>query len=366
MYDLFFRLALQHIDPERAHALAERSLRAVRSTAVGRAAVRAAVGVPDRCLQTHALGLNFPTPVGVAAGLDKDGTWFEDLAALGFGFVEVGTLTAEAQDGNPPPRIVRFPTEHALLNKMGFPNPGARAVASRLTGRETNTVVGVNVGKSRSVSLEAAGQDYRAAVRLLGPVSDYLVLNVSSPNTPALRAMQALDRLRQLIADVRQELSATAVPLLIKIDPDLDDGQVDGIVGLALELELDGLVAVNTSVDRSLVGDAAAPFDGGGVSGQPLRDRSVEILRRIRRVAGERVVVISVGGVETAGDVWERILAGATLVQVYTSFVYRGPSWPKRVNRELARMVRAAGASSIQELVGAGDRHTDILAAADA
>jgi dihydroorotate dehydrogenase len=265
MYDLFFRLALQHIDPERAHALAERSLRAVRSTAVGRAAVRAAVGVPDRCLQTHALGLNFPTPVGVAAGLDKDGTWFEDLAALGFGFVEVGTLTAEAQDGNPPPRIVRFPTDHALLNKMGFPNPGARAVASRLTGRETNTVVGVNVGKSRSVSLEAAGQDYRAAVRLLGPVSDYLVLNVSSPNTPALRAMQALDRLRQLIADVRQELSATAVPLLIKIDPDLDDGQVDGIVGLALELELDGLVAVNTSVDRSLVGDAAAPFDGGGV-----------------------------------------------------------------------------------------------------
>lgn len=356
MYETFFRLALQRLDAERAHLLAKRSLRILRATAVGRAAVRALVGAPDRCLETHALGLVFPTPVGVAAGLDKDATFFDDLTALGFGFVEVGTVTALPQEGNDRPRIARFPEQHALLNRMGFPNPGAEVVAARLADRRGPAVIGVNVGKSRVVPIDRAADDYRAAVRSLAPVADYLVLNVSSPNTPGLREMQAVDRLRSLVAAVRAELAASspAPPLLVKIDPDLDAAEINAIAELALELELDGLVAVNTTVDRSGL-NGVAPFEGGGVSGSPLRDRALSVLRLIRQTTGDRLVLISVGGIETAEDAWERLLAGATLVQVYTAFVYGGPAWPKRVNQELARRVREAGASSIQELVGSGN-----------
>jgi dihydroorotate dehydrogenase len=353
MYDLVFRLALQHLDAERAHTLAKRSLRAARATGAGRAALQRLIGPTDPCLETRALGMRFPSPVGVAAGLDKDATFLEDLAALGFGFVEVGTVTAMPQAGNDRPRIARFPAQRALLNRMGFPNPGAEVVARRLARRHPGTVVGVNIGKSRTVSVDDAGADYRASVRLLAPFADYLVLNVSSPNTPGLRAMQEVDRLRELIGDVRAELDAigSKPPLLVKVDPDLDPEQLSAITGLAVELELDGLVAVNTTVDRrELTG--AAPFDGGGVSGRPLGDRALEVLRRIRQTAGDRLVLISAGGVETAEDAWQRILAGATLVQVYTAFVYGGPTWPRRTNQELAARVREARAQSVQELVG--------------
>lgn len=353
IYDLFFKLALQHVDPERAHVLAKRSLRALRATPVGRAAVRALVGPADPSLETRALGLTFPSPLGVAAGLDKDATFFDDLLALGFGFVEVGTVTAAPQPGNERPRIARFPAQRALLNKMGFPNPGAEAVAARLARRRPGAVVGVNIGKSRAASIEDAGADYRASVRLLAPVADYLVLNVSSPNTPGLRELQAVDRLRSLLGDVRAELAiiGAAPPLLVKVDPDLDPEQLTAIAALAVELELAGLVAVNTTVDRSAL-NGAAPFDGGGVSGRPLGARALEVLRCIRETAGDRLVLISAGGVETAEDVWQRIRAGATLVQVYTSFIYGGPSWPKRTNHELARMAREAHAASVKDLVG--------------
>jgi dihydroorotate dehydrogenase len=266
--------------------------------------------------------------------------------------------------------------DRAILNRLGFPNPGAEVAAARLAGRHVDaaalparprgdTIVGVNIGKSKSVTVDAANHDYIASVRRLAAVSDYLVLNVSSPNTPGLRELQDADRLRRLIDDVRQELArlGRAVPLLIKIDPDLEDHHVMAIVTLALELHLDGIVAVNTTADRGALslrtaesGRRAIPFEGGGVSGAPLRARATDVLRLIRGAAGDKLVVISVGGVESADDVWERILAGASLVQVYTAFVYEGPSWPRRVNRELARRVGEAGASSVQELVGAHER----------
>ena len=353
MYDLFFKLALQRIDAERAHELARRSLRAVRATGMGRAAVRGLVGAIDPCLETRAMGLAFPTPIGVAAGLDKEATFFDDLAALGFGFVEIGTVTALPQPGNERPRIARFPAQRALLNKMGFPNPGAEVVAARLSRRPPGTVVGVNIGKSRAVSIDDAGADYRASVRLLAPVADYLVMNVSSPNTPGLRKMQAVDRLRALIGDVRAELAAvrSAPPLLVKLDPDLATGQLTEVAELAVELELDGIVAVNTTVDRTAL-NGAAPFEGGGVSGRPLRDRALEVLRGIRETVGDRLVLVSAGGVESAEDARQRIVAGATLVQVYTAFIYGGPSWPKRTNRALAQLVRDARAGSVQELTG--------------
>jgi dihydroorotate dehydrogenase len=331
IYRLLFKLVLRRIDPERAHALASRSLRAIRATALGRAVVRHAVGQTDERLRVRALGLTFPSPVGVAAGVDKDATWFEELGALGFGFIEVGTVTAVGQEGNPRPRVTRLIEDRALLNRMGFPNPGARIVADRLRRRSgQRPIVGVNIGKSRNAALDEAGADYRASVREVAPWADYLVINVSSPNTPGLRQMQAVELLRPLIEDVRSELRATAtqVPLLVKIGPDLDEDGLEAVARLALELELDGIVAVNT-----------AAVEGGGISGAPLKGRALATLSFLHARVGDRMVLISVGGIETPDDAWERIRAGATLVQAYTGFVYGGPGWPRRMNRELARRV---------------------------
>jgi dihydroorotate dehydrogenase len=358
MYRIFFMLFLRHIPAERAHALAKDALRLVRAMPLGRALLRALVGPTPNCLATEALGLTFPSPLGVAAGLDKDATWFEDLGALGFGFVEVGTVTALPQPGNPTPRIARIVNQRALLNRMGFPNRGAAIAAGRLAQRPPRPIVGVNIGKTMAAPVEHASSDYRKSVRLLAPVADYLVLNISSPNTPGLRDLQAPDELRSLITEVRGELSALGCsrPLLIKIGPDLEDDRLDAIVELAIDLRLDGIVAVNTTTDHAVLKEAGAvvaSLGGGGVSGAPLHPRALHVLRRIRRLAGDELVVISVGGVASAEDVWQRIRAGATLVQVYTAFVYEGPAWPARVNREIAHRVRAAGFSSVQDVVAA-------------
>jgi dihydroorotate dehydrogenase len=320
VYRLLFRLILRRIDAERAHALAFVALRAAGPL------LRRLAPKPDPRLEVRALGLTFPSPLGVAAGVDKNGSAFEELGALGFGFVEVGTVTALAQEGNPRPRIRRLPRERALVNGMGFPNEGAEVVAKRLRGRSGATVVGVNVGKSRVA--EAIGEDYRASVRAVADVADYLVVNVSSPNTPGLRDLQAAEVLRPLLEDVRAELRGT--PLLVKIGPDLSDEQIDAVADLALELDLGGIVAVNTM-----------PVDGGGLSGPPLQERAVAVLSRLRARVGERLVLISVGGIETPDDARERIRAGATLVQAYTAFVYNGPAWPRVMNRGLARSPRA-------------------------
>jgi dihydroorotate dehydrogenase len=338
LYRLFFKHVLQRVDAERAHHLAARTMPLL--------ARRRHVPPPE--LRVRALGLEFPSPLGVPAGLDKDATWFEALGALGFGFVEVGTATALPQPGNPRPRISRLPRDRALWNAMGFPNAGAEAIAERLRARSGETIVAANVGKSKAASLEHAGEDYRASVRAVAPYSDFIVLNVSSPNTPGLRDMQNVERLRELVAAARAE---TAKPLLVKIAPDLADEDVDAIADLALELGLDGIVATNTTLSRaglSMMAPAA-----GGISGAPLKRRSLAVLERLRATVGDRLVLVSVGGVETADDVWERILAGATLVQAFTGFVYGGPLWPRRVNRDLLRRLRAAGASSIQDMIGA-------------
>jgi dihydroorotate dehydrogenase len=288
------------------------------------------------------LGLRFPTPLGVAAGLDKDATWYADLLALGFGFVEVGTVTARPQAGNPRPRIERLHGQRALINRMGFPNPGAGAVAERLSSRSAKSVVGANVGKSRAVELQDAVADYRESVRRLAGVADYIALNVSSPNTPGLRELQSVERLRELVQAVRSELQAGACPrpILVKLAPDLSDEELDAVAGLALELDLDGLIAVNTTA-----------VDGGGLSGAPLAPRAEQVLRRLRQTAGSRLVIVSVGGIESAQDVWMRLEAGATLVQAYTALVYAGPAWPSRVNRELVRLLEAAGYDSLQDML---------------
>lgn len=358
MYRALFDRVLTRVSPERAHAAAFTVLDTLTARPRPRALVRRLTHLDDELIAVQAFGLTFPSPLGVAAGLDKDAEHFEGLGALGFGFVEVGTLTPRPQSANPPPILARVTGDRALLNRMGFPNKGAQAATSRLAHRRSPTIVGVNVGKNRETPLDRAAEDYAQAARLLAASADYLVLNVSSPNTPGLRDLEAVGNLRPLIEAVKQEVGDTA--LLVKISPDMSDQDIDAVADLALELGLAGIVATNTTLRRDGLRTPAADItklawpDGGGVSGAPLKARSLEVLRRLRTRLGDRVVLISVGGIESADDVWQRVLAGATLVQVYTGFVYGGPGWPRAVNLELARRTWDAGRGSIQELVGTG------------
>lgn len=357
IYRLLYTLLLSRIDAERVHRLAAWKLRAIHAVAPLRRLLHTLLAPRDPALRTRALGLDFPSPLGLAAGFDKDAAGCDAYAMLGFGFVEVGTITAQGQPGNPGTRIFRLTRERALVNRMGFPNAGAAAAEARLRRRTGGTTpVGVNVGKTRAA--EDAAADCRASVARLAPYADYLVLNVSSPNTPGLRDLQAVDRLAELIAAVREALPADPdahrPPLLVKIAPDLSAEDVDAIADLALRERLDGLIATNTTIDRGALRDPAAPDvpAEGGISGAPLRPRSLAVLRRLHARTEGRLTLIAVGGVESADDAWERIRAGATLVQAYTGFVYGGPLWPRRVNRELARLARAAGFATVQDAVG--------------
>ena len=356
-YRRLLRPLLFLLPAETAHRLGALALRILTAVRPLRALARRRCVPTDPALRTRALGLDLPSPVGLAAGLDKDARLFDAALALGFGFVEVGTVTALPQPGNDPPRLARLPGDRALLNRFGFNNAGAAAAAARLARRDrTAGVVGANVGKSKAAPLEGAVDDYRRSTAAVAPVSDFLVVNVSSPNTVGLRSLQDPDALRPLLEAVVSEASGT--PVLVKVAPDLADEDVDAVVDLALELGLAGLIATNTTIDRSVLradrARADAAFEGGGISGAPLAPRALAVLRRARARAGDRLLLVAAGGIETAADVWERVLAGATLVEVYTAFVYEGPGFPARLNRELAALARAQGYARVQDAVGAG------------
>lgn len=339
MYPLLFRTVLSRMDPETAHHAAMvviRTLGIPPFSWIARVVTR-----PSPQLATSALGLRFESPFGVAAGFDKDVRGATGLYALGFGHVEVGTLTAIPQEGNPRPRLFRLIPDRAVVNRMGFNNHGADAAHWRLLKlrrRTKRAVIGVNIGKSRVVDVADATADYVRSATLLAPVADYLVVNVSSPNTPGLRGLQAVETLRPLLQAVRDAAGAT--PLLVKIAPDLPDDEVTAVAQLAVDLGLAGLIATNTTISREgLATDAAvvAAAGEGGVSGAPLKARALEVLRLVRAVVPAEFCVISVGGVETAADVQERLDAGASLVQGYTAFLYRGPLWARQINRGLTR-----------------------------
>ena len=342
MYPLLFRTVLARMDPENAHHAAMVVIRML-GLALFSWAPRALTR-PHARLRTSALGLDFDSPFGVAAGFDKDVVGARGLWALGFGHVEVGTLTAIPQDGNPRPRLFRLIPDRAVVNRMGFNNGGAEAAAvrlRRLRARRRRAVLGVNIGKSRVVEVADATADYVRSARLLAPLADYLVVNVSSPNTPGLRALQAAETLRPLLTAVREAAGTT--PLLVKIAPDLSDDEIEAVALLAVDAGLSGIIATNTTISRAgLRTDPAvvAAAGAGGLSGAPLRARSLEVLRVLRAVVPAEFCVVSVGGVETAGDVRERLDAGATLVQGYTAFLYRGPLWARQINRGLAAASR--------------------------
>jgi len=357
MYRLLYRMVLRRVPAEAAHLAAFGLIRGVARVPGAAWLLGRWLGPRDPVLRVRALGLSFPGPVGLAAGFDKDARGTRGLAALGFGFVEVGTVTARAQPGNPRPRMFRLTADRALVNRMGFNNAGAAAAAAALgrsggrsPGRPGGPVVGVNIGKTRAVPDADAAADYAASARAVAAVADYVVVNVSSPNTPGLRDLQAEDRLRPVLVAVRAALDAASpgrrVPLLVKIAPDLADADVDAVADLALELGLDGIIATNTTVSRDGLASPAAEVaaaGAGGLSGPPLRARSLEVLRRLHTRAGYRLVLIAAGGIETPDDAWERLRAGATLVQAYTAFVYGGPLWPRQMHAGLAARLRAAG-----------------------
>ena len=342
MYPLFFRLVLTRFDPEIAHHLAFDVIRWLPRIGVG--AILRWLSRPDSSLAVDTLGLRFSSPFGVAAGFDKDGRAIQGLGQLGFGHVEVGTITAIAQPGNDRPRLFRLIPDNAVINRMGFNNRGAADAAPRFSrerARSIRPIIGANIGKSRAVEVDDAIADYLVSARLLAPVSDYLAVNVSSPNTPGLRGLQELDRLTPLLTAVND--AAVNTPVLVKIAPDLTDDQVRRIAELAVELGLAGIIATNTTLSREgLVTDAAIveAAGAGGLSGAPLAERSLAVLRIIRAAVPADFCVISVGGVDTASDVAERLAAGATLVQGYTAFLYRGPLWALSVNRGLAKLSR--------------------------
>jgi dihydroorotate dehydrogenase len=359
MYALFYQLVLRWLPAEWTHRVSFALLRALVAIPGVGSLLNNRFAPRHLGMAVTVFGRVLSMPLGLAAGFDKDAKGVGALLALGFGFVEIGTVTAEAQPGNPKPRLFRLPRDRALINRMGFNNDGAAAAARRLLHRPPDSFVGANIGKTKRVAEVDAIADFTTSAELLAPLADYMVVNVSSPNTPGLRDLQAVDKLRPLLVAVRaacdRALPTRKLPLLVKIAPDLADDDIDAVAELALELGLDGIIATNTTIARTgLVTPAAevAALGAGGLSGPPVKPRALAVLRRLRAKVGGKVVLIAVGGIETADDAWARICAGATLVQAYTGFIYGGPGWPLHMYRGLVRRLRASGLASIEQAIG--------------
>jgi dihydroorotate dehydrogenase len=348
------RRALFLVAPERIHTWVFAFLRAVTTVVPMRRVLTRWLSPHDPVLASTVFGVRFAGPMGLAAGFDKDGRGLKTWGALGFGYAEIGTVTAQAQPGNPQPRMFRLPDDRALLNRMGFNNHGAGELALQLARTTPDVPVGVNIGKTKVTPPQGAVDDYAESARLLGPLAAFLVVNVSSPNTPGLRDLQAVSSLRPILAAVKEQ---TSTPVLVKIAPDLSDNDVDEIADLAVELSLAGIVATNTTVSRAgLVTPAAESLGAGGVSGPPVAQRSSEVLRRLYNRVGDRLVLISVGGIETTDDAWDRITSGASLLQGYTGFIYGGGLWAKHIHDGLARKLHEGGFNSLADAVGSATR----------
>lgn len=348
------RRALFLVPAERIHGWVFALLRSATAPAALRRALSRRLAPADPILASTVFGVRFPGPLGLAAGFDKDGHGLKAWGALGFGYAEVGTVTAHAQPGNPAPRLFRLPDDHALLNRMGFNNAGAAALAARLAHHTPDVPIGVNIGKTKVTPAEAAVSDYVASTRMLSAHAAFVVVNVSSPNTPGLRDLQAVQALRPILSAVKAE---TTKPVLVKIAPDLSDADVDEIADLAVELGLAGIVATNTTVSRDgLSTPGVADLGAGGISGRPVARRSAEVLRRLYRRVGDKLVLISVGGIETADDAWDRITSGASLLQGYTGFIYGGGLWAKHIHDGIAERLHRGGFASLADAVGSAAR----------
>jgi dihydroorotate dehydrogenase len=299
--------------------------------------------------------LEFSNPVGLAAGMDKDAVALGAWQGLGFGFAELGTVTPRAQPGNPRPRVFRLPADRALINRLGFPSDGMDVVARRIARIRERAIalrLGINLGPNKETAVERAAEDYAALVTRMGPLADFIVVNVSSPNTPGLRNWQSPERMREIFAALAQAIKSAPrrPPILLKVAPDLELGDLHRICDTALELALDGIVATNTTLAREALG-ITSPH-AGGLSGAPLRGRAREVIRELYRHSGGRLKIIGVGGVSSADDAWEHIRAGASLVELYTGLIYQGPGVATEIKNGLAALLRREGFRSISEAVG--------------
>jgi dihydroorotate dehydrogenase len=348
VYRLATRL-LRLADPETAHRLSLLALAGGLGPTVR--------GADDPVLACDLWGCGLPNPIGLAAGYDKDAVAVGPLLDLGFGFVEVGTLTPRPQSGNPRPRIFRLPDDGAVINRLGFNNEGAPAARPRLEDwrrKRPGAVIGVNIGKNRET--EDAAADYAQAARQLGPLADYLVVNVSSPNTPGLRALQGRGELEALIDRVRAALAELSVapPLVLKIAPDLGDEDLDDIAAVALERGLDGIIATNTTIERPEGLRSAHRGEAGGLSGRPLFEPATRVLSRMYRLTGGAIPLVGVGGVASGAGAYAKIRAGASLVQLYTALIYEGPGLVQRIKADLAALLRRDGFAAVSDAVGSG------------
>ena len=342
MYKALVKPALFNLDAERAHHLVFDNLRRAARLPGAKALLRGLYDYQHPSLAREVFGLKFPNPVGLAAGFDKNAVLTDEMATLGFGFVEIGTVTPRPQPGNPQPRLFRLPQDEALVNRMGFNNDGAAVVAARLARRQNRQlIIGGNIGKNKDTPNEQAAADYVACFEALAEVVDYFVVNVSSPNTPNLRQLQEKKPLIDLLQQVQacNQRRATPRPLLLKIAPDLTDSQLDDILEIAKETQLSGLVATNTTISRdNLRTDAAqvAALGAGGLSGRPLRARATEVIRYLHQRSHGALPIIGSGGIHSAADALEKLAAGAALVQLYTGFIYEGPGLVSQINKALA------------------------------
>src|SRR5699024_9866749 len=334
-----YELALEAmftIDPERIHIIANKAMSTLNKVPPAYKALNALLPVKDSVLEQEVFGLTFPRPLGLAAGFDKNAAAADAWSAVGFGYAELGTVTAKDQPGNPQPRLFRLPEDKAILNRMGFNNAGAAEAARNLRKRKTDYVIGINVGKTKVTPAEEAVADYRRSASLLGDLANFLVVNVSSPNTPGLRDLQAVESLRPILSAVQE---STSVPVLVKIAPDLSDEDVDAVADLAVELGLAGIVATNTTISRDGLNSDdqfVRELGAGGISGAPVAARSLEVLKRLYARVGDKLVIISVGGINTPQQAWERITSGATLLQGYTGLIYGGPDWIRDIHKGIA------------------------------
>jgi len=363
LYDAI-RPLLFTLPAEQAHHVGTSALNATLSLPPARALARSLFDVRDPALAVERFGIRFPNPVGLAAGFDKGGAWFNALGALGFGAIEIGTVTALGQPGNPRPRLFRLPADRALLNRMGFNNPGAEAVAARLERTKIEPVLGINIGKSKAAPLEEAAADYLRSLELLERYAAYLVVNVSSPNTPGLRQLQDAAPLRELLRALRARAGELAAargvspkPILLKIAPDLTDPQVEEAAGIAVEEGMAGLIATNTTVSRDgLQTPDVDALGAGGISGAPVHRRTVQVVARAWTATGGRLPIVGVGGIFGPDEAWAMVRAGASLVQVWTGFIYRGPGIARDINRGLLERMAREGFRSLDEAVGAAHR----------
>lgn len=330
------------VDPEKVHHFTMWMMHIVLKTPIVNRIWKSSFTLESKKLERTVFGITFPNPVGLAAGFDKNATYYKDLQYCGFGFIEIGTVTPVCQEGNPKKRLFRLPEDNALINRMGFNNDGAKAAAIELKSRNSQLIIGGNIGKNKVTPNENAVSDYVISFNDLYDVVDYFVVNVSSPNTPNLRELQDKDSLRKIFVALFEERNQRAVskPILLKIAPDLSDGQLDDIVDLMQELNIDGLIATNTTISREgLVSskEVVQEIGAGGLSGKPLRERATEVIRYIADKSKGSFPIIGVGGIMTAEDAIEKLEAGASLVQLYTGFIYEGPAIVKRINKEILK-----------------------------